>query len=104
MEGQEQAPAGWPSQQPILQAFGRVDVLDSFDPKRQQIQVEHGGRIVAIISPARRGFMEMAYVYPHMAPIGPAYDPDQMRKRLVHRLFAGDEDAFAEARITLARI
>lgn len=102
---------------PILSAFqppargqAQPSILDDFDPHTHRIAVKLDGRIVGEVVPEKRGYHEMAYAYEYrgaargrdgVTPIGPAFDPAGMRRRIVAVMFGGDADAMARAKLAL---
>lgn len=100
------------SNHPFIDAFShsaggyRPDVLGGFDPEHHRIAVMVGERIVGEIAPASNGEREMAYAYEYkgatrgrdgVTPIGPAFDPEGLKRRIISVMFNGDHDAFAKA-------
>lgn len=84
---------------PALNAFGRVDILDGFDPQKHIIAVKLDGKIIGQISPARDGYHEMTYYQPYnvATPIGPAFDPAAMKRAITRVMFGNDSAAFDRA-------
>jgi hypothetical protein len=103
---------------PLISAFappprGRShpEILDRFDPETDRIAVYVGKEIVGEIVPEHPGQHEMGYAYNYrgatrgrdgVTPIGPAFDPAGMKRRIISVMFNGDAAAFAKA--TLKKI
>jgi hypothetical protein len=102
---------------PILSAFqpltrGQMQpaILDNFDPFAHRIAVKLDGRIVGEIVPEKTGYHETAYAYEYcgqnrgrdgVTPIGPAFDPAAMKRRIVAVMFNGDAEALVRAKLEL---
>lgn len=85
---------------PILSALGAEHVVDGYDPLIHRVVAEIDGEQVATISPASNGYMEM--MYGRSGTIAPAFDPDQMRRRILRVICSGDEAALS--RMVVRRI
>lgn len=87
-------------------------ILDNYDPEKHRIVVRVDGEIVGEIVPERPGRHEMGYAYDYrgatrgrdgVTPIGPAFDPAGMKRRIISIMFNGDTGAFARARLEKIR-
>lgn len=103
---------------PLIDAFShcaggyRPDVLEKFDPAQHRIAVLIDNSVVGEIVPGGEGYREMAYAYEYrgatrgrdgVTPIGPAFDPEGMKRRIISVMFNGDADAFARSRLERRR-
>ncbi len=96
----------------ILAAFEATAILEDFDCVTHRIVVELDGRFIGEVEPQREGFHDRAYAYEYrgvtrgrdgVTPIGPAHDPNGMKRRLISVMFNGDVDAFNRARLIVMR-
>lgn len=102
---------------PILSAFtppargsSHPAILDGFSGEKHRIVVRYADSVVGEIVPEQPGQHEMAYAYNYrgatrgrdgVTPIGPAFDPAGMKRRIISVMFNGDADAFAAATLEL---
>lgn len=97
---------------PFIDAFShtaggyRPDVLTGYDQGRHRIVVMVADRIIGEIVPGEPGYHEMGYAYEYrgetrgrdgVTPIGPAFDPGAMKRRIISVMFNGDAAAFQNA-------
>ncbi len=81
---------------PILEALGQTQVLQHYRPDVETIIVQIDGKLVGSIVPGRPGYHEMAYSRAGTSA-GPAFDRDQLRRRLAHLWCGGDLAALDRA-------
>ena len=95
-------------QNPFISVFAQPAVLDGFDRMTDRILVKVGTRVVAEVAPGRRGVHEMAFAWEYtgatrgrdgVTPIGPAFDLDGLKRRIVSVMFNGDVEAFRAAQL-----
>lgn len=89
---------------PILSAFGREDMADTYNPEKHKIIVQSAdGTMIGEIVPRNAANRTHETAYTRFgASIGPSFDPSIMRARLIRAMFDGDEAAFKVA--TLHRV
>ncbi len=102
---------------PFLSAFAppsrgcsHPEILERFDSEKHRIVVKLGADVIGEIVPEQAGQHEMGYAYNYrgatrgrdgVTPIGPAFDPAGMKRRIISVMFNGDAEAFAKAKLEL---
>lgn len=89
----------------FLEAFGRIDLAE--EPSEVRFRTNVGvfldGRQIATIIPNRNMPGPGSYAYVGDKAVGPALDPEKMRKRILSAFFGGDSSAMARAELRPVR-
>lgn len=83
----------------ILTVFGAAHLAKGYDPTKHRIVVRLDGKVLAQITPSAPGYHDRLDMKLGNQSVGPAFEPDQMRRRIVSVVFGGNESDMARATV-----
>ena len=83
----------------ILTVFGAAHLAEGYDPTNHRIVVRLDGKALAQITPSAPGYHDRLDMELGNQSVGPAFEGDVMRRRILTVVFGGVESDMARAEV-----